>query len=102
MCGRFVQYSDPEVYASCFDLDALCEATPRYNVAPTQPVVTVQVSESGTRELVKLRWGLVPAWSDGPDNRYSMINAVVAHSVPREFLKLVRADPAGLVHRCFG
>ena len=75
MCGRFVQYSDPEVYARCFDLDALCEATPRYNVAPTQPVLTVRVSENGARELVKLRWGLVPAWSKGPDNRYSMINA---------------------------
>ena len=32
MCGRFVQYSDPEIYASQFDLDTLCEAKPRYNV----------------------------------------------------------------------
>ncbi len=75
MCGRFVQYSDPEVYAAEFDLDTLCEATPRYNVAPTQAVLAVRLSGEGRRELIPLRWGLVPSWSKGPDNRYSMINA---------------------------
>lgn len=75
MCGRFVRYSNPEVYARQFDLDAICEATARYNVAPTQPVLAIRASEQGKRELVALRWGLVPAWSKGPDNRYSMINA---------------------------
>ena len=75
MCGRFVQYSDPEIYASQFDLDTVCEATPRYNVAPTQPVLAIRQSDEGRRALVRLRWGLVPAWSKGPDSRYSMINA---------------------------
>ncbi len=75
MCGRFVQYSDPEVYAAHFDLDTLCEATPRHNVAPSQAVLTIRQTDQGKRELVPLRWGLVPSWSKGPDNRYSMINA---------------------------
>ncbi|MCU0836939.1 MAG: SOS response-associated peptidase [Chromatiaceae bacterium] len=75
MCGRFVQYSDPEVYASAFGVAAPCEARPRYNLAPTQPVLAVRQAGNGTRELVPLRWGLVPAWSKGPDSRYSMINA---------------------------
>lgn len=75
MCGRFVQYSNPEVYASQFDLDAICEVAPRYNVAPTQPVRAVRQTEDGKRELVPLRWGLVPSWSKGPDSRFSMINA---------------------------
>jgi putative SOS response-associated peptidase YedK len=75
MCGRFVQYSDPDVYASRFDLDAVCQAVPRYNVAPTQPVLAIRETDEGKRVLVPLRWGLVPAWSKGPDNRYSMINA---------------------------
>jgi putative SOS response-associated peptidase YedK len=75
MCGRFVQYSDPEVYAARFELDAVCEAMPRYNVAPTQPVLAIRQSDQGKRELVPLRWGLVPFWSKGPDSRYSMINA---------------------------
>ncbi|MGE5154602.1 MAG: SOS response-associated peptidase [Bdellovibrio bacteriovorus] len=75
MCGRFVQYSHPEVYASQFDLDAFCEAPPRYNLAPTQPVLAIRCREGAGRVLVPLRWGLVPAWSKGPDHRYSMINA---------------------------
>lgn len=75
MCGRFVQCSHPEVYASHFELDIPCEVAPRYNVAPTQPVLAIRCGGSGRRELVRLRWGLVPAWSKGPDNRYSMINA---------------------------
>ena len=75
MCGRFVQYTVPKELAEQFTLDGWCAAEPHYNVAPTQSVLTVRVSENGARELVKLRWGLVPAWSEGPDNRYSMINA---------------------------
>lgn len=75
MCGRFIQCSHPGVYASEFGLDTLCEFEPRYNLAPTQPVLLIRCGGSGQRELVRLRWGLVPAWSKGPDNRYSMINA---------------------------
>jgi putative SOS response-associated peptidase YedK len=75
MCGRFVQYSDPEIYASAFDLDLLSAATPRYNLAPTQQVLVVRKTEEGERELVPLRWGLVPSWSKGPESGYSMINA---------------------------
>jgi len=75
MCGRFVQYSNPEIYTSHFHLDVVCQATPRYNVAPTQPVLAIRSTKEGKRELVPLRWGLVPSWSKGPDSRYSMINA---------------------------
>jgi putative SOS response-associated peptidase YedK len=75
MCGRFVQYSAPEVYASQFDLDSICKAAPRYNIAPTQPVLAIRRTKDSKRELVPLRWGLVPSWSKGPDSRYSMINA---------------------------
>jgi hypothetical protein len=57
------------------NLDTVCEATPRYNVAPTQPVLAIRQSDEGKRALVPLRWGLVPSWSKGPDSRYSMINA---------------------------
>jgi len=75
MCGRFVQYSDSEIYASQFELDEFCEAKPRYNVAPTQPVLAIRATDQGKRELVPLRWGLVPSWSKGPDSRFQMINA---------------------------
>jgi putative SOS response-associated peptidase YedK len=75
MCGRFVQHSDPEIYASQFELDRVCETRPRDNVAPTQAALAVRQTADGSRELVPLRWGLIPAWSKGPDSRYSMINA---------------------------
>jgi len=75
MCGRFIQYSHPELYAETFALDRLCAATPRYNLAPSQEVLAIRQAEDGARELTPLHWGLVPAWSKGPDNRYSMINA---------------------------
>lgn len=74
MCGRFIQQS-PEVYARYFDVDAPAAAQPRYNIAPTQLVLAVRVTKDSTRELVPLRWGLVPSWSSGPDSRFSMINA---------------------------
>jgi len=49
MCGRFVQYSDPETYASRFAVP------PRYNLAPTQPVLVVRTSgASACRSVVVL------------------------------------------------
>ncbi|MFE8032843.1 SOS response-associated peptidase [Thiohalocapsa marina] len=77
MCGRFVQCTDPDTLAEHFGLDRVCAASPRYNVAPTQSVLAIRAEPAGVtrRELVQLRWGLVPAWSKGPDPRYSMINA---------------------------
>jgi len=49
---------------------------PRYNVAPGQPVpaVVADTDTSGHR-LTQLRWGLVPAWAENPDQSYRMINA---------------------------
>ena len=49
----------------------------RYNVAPGQDVWVVRPAEGGSREARALRWGLVPAWSNGPrDGRApNLINA---------------------------
>ena len=75
MCGRFAQCADADTLARHFELATVPALTARYNVAPTQPVLAVRADGSGRRELTALRWGLVPSWSKGPDNRYSMINA---------------------------
>jgi putative SOS response-associated peptidase YedK len=37
----------------------------RYNVAPSQPIPVVRVA-GGKRELVNLRWGLIPHWAHAP------------------------------------
>jgi putative SOS response-associated peptidase YedK len=38
----------------------------RYNIAPTQTVVTV--TEDGGRQIEEMKWGLVPAWAK--DSRF--------------------------------
>jgi putative SOS response-associated peptidase YedK len=38
-------------------------------------VLAIRETEDNKRELVPLRWGLVPSWSKGPDSRFQMINA---------------------------
>lgn len=71
MCGRYVSVSSLDELASCFGVDEVVadpdEAPPRYNVAPTQPVLAVASSRDGrTRRLGVLRWGLVPHWATDP------------------------------------
>ena len=64
MCGRFT------VKATWAELVALYRLTmdaaphnlrPRYNVCPTDPVDVV-TAEEGKRELITMRWGLIPRW----------------------------------------
>lgn len=47
---------------------------PRYNAAPTQRMPVVRVFD-GKRELVLLRWGLIPSWAKDPKIGNSLINA---------------------------
>jgi putative SOS response-associated peptidase YedK len=77
MCGRFVQSSLAEEYVQLFAIEErnFGNLMPRFNVAPTQMTWACVMSPAGQRDLVILRWGLVPHWSKGPDSRYSMINA---------------------------
>lgn len=75
MCGRFVRRSSAQDFAERLAARIRDDLPPSYNVTPSQPVLVARSGADGHRELVALRWGLVPAWSQGPDNRYSMINA---------------------------
>ena len=36
---------------------------PRFNVAPTTPIAAIREGRNGGRELVALKWGLIPSWS---------------------------------------
>lgn len=78
MCGRYTLRTPASVIAShfqlgLFDPDSL---TPRFNIAPTQNIAAVRVnSASGSREIVNLRWGLIPSWADDPSISARMINA---------------------------
>jgi len=76
MCGRFTLTTSAEVVAEFFELADLPELTPRYNIAPSQPVPAVLLDgEHRLRRLDHLRWGLVPFWAKDPAIGYRMINA---------------------------
>ena len=75
MCGRYELHSNPAAIALAFGLARAPSVHPRYNVAPMQEVPIVRVSASGARELVAVRWGLVPRWAKDPAIGSKMINA---------------------------
>lgn len=63
MCGRFTQaYTWAEVHAFLSVIGAPQNLQPRYNVAPTTSVDVVRLDAEGRRELVSMRWGLIPYW----------------------------------------
>jgi putative SOS response-associated peptidase YedK len=68
MCGRFTHKLTWEelVWLYCLTLDQPARNTQaRYDVCPTDPVDTI-VERDGKRELVTMRWGLVPRWWPKP------------------------------------
>lgn len=75
MCGRFAFYSPSEATAALFGVDGSITVEPRYNIAPTQFIAAVREDEDQSRELVMLRWGLVPFWAKDPAIGNRMINA---------------------------
>ena len=63
MCGRYLRRSDKQRIAEWFKLGEVPDfvLAPDYNIAPTtyQPVIRL-ARETGEREMVLMRWGLVP------------------------------------------
>jgi putative SOS response-associated peptidase YedK len=64
MCGRYYRRSDKQRLAEAFHLGVLPDGfvlPPDFNVAPTtfQPVIRAD-RETGARELVSMRWGMIP------------------------------------------
>jgi putative SOS response-associated peptidase YedK len=75
MCGRFVVFSSLEQLQDHFPIDkAMAQATPNYNVAPTQEILAI-IQQEGLNILEKLHWGLVPHWAKDLSTGYKMINA---------------------------
>jgi len=62
MCGRFTLKRSDRIKVgglNHFDLD---DFIPRYNIAPSQDILTV-VEGASAREARLLQWGLIPSWS---------------------------------------
>ena len=76
MCGRFTLRTPGGVLIQQFRVQSAPDLSARYNIAPTQPAPVVRIDlESGQRELVLLRWGLVPAWAKETSIGNRLINA---------------------------
>jgi putative SOS response-associated peptidase YedK len=75
VCGRFAFYSPSEAAAALFGVSSSLEVEPRYNIAPTQYLAAIRQDQAGERDLVMLRWGLVPFWAKDPSIGNRMINA---------------------------
>lgn len=75
MCGRFALTVSARVLAEVFDADPPADHHPRYNVAPTQPVLTVRKDLSGKPTITPARWGLIPHWAKDAGIGARMINA---------------------------
>ena len=73
MCGRFALTVDVEKIAKTFGVEPTLEITRRYNIAPTQNVVSIM--RNGATHLAELRWGLIPSWAKDESIGSRMINA---------------------------
>ena len=78
MCGRFTLRAPASLIAEQFSLFEVPLLKPRFNIAPTQAAAVVRMAPQqaeSRRQLVFLRWGLVPAWAKDPAVGNRMINA---------------------------
>jgi putative SOS response-associated peptidase YedK len=74
MCGRFTQtQSIPSIAREFGVAEVTGELGPSYNIAPTQKVAVVITD--GVKQLVPVRWGLVPSWAKDRTVGNKMINA---------------------------
>ena len=74
MCGRFTRSQNIPAIAKEFGVEQVSfDLGPSYNIAPTQKVGVVITD--GVKQLVPMRWGLVPSWAKDPSIGNKMINA---------------------------
>jgi putative SOS response-associated peptidase YedK len=74
MCGRFTLTVDPGELQDAFPgFSFPVQVVPRYNVAPSQPILTLP--NNGTNKADFFVWGLIPSWAKDPSIGNRMINA---------------------------
>jgi len=77
MCGRYRLSRRKKLVEEYFDSVSGGEDwSPRYNIAPTQPVPVIRQNPTKpVRELSLMRWGLIPSWAKDSSVTAQMINA---------------------------
>jgi putative SOS response-associated peptidase YedK len=79
MCGRFsLRARNAAILAEYFDIADVPLLKVRYNIAPSQPAPVVRLKPgqiNPRREMVLMRWGLIPGWAKDAAIGNRMINA---------------------------
>jgi putative SOS response-associated peptidase YedK len=77
MCGRYRLSRRKQLVEEYFDCGPSDDDwSPRYNIAPTQPVAVIrQHPKEPIRELSVMKWGLIPHWAKDSSGAAGMINA---------------------------
>jgi putative SOS response-associated peptidase YedK len=74
MCGRFTLTVNPAEMQDAFtDYDFPAQFAPRFNIAPTQPVLAIP--NDGGNKAGFFVWGLIPSWAKDPSIGNRLINA---------------------------
>ena len=75
MCGRFALKTSADQLVAIFSLRDTPTWSARYNIAPTQDVLTLLADPQNGLASKTMRWGLIPPWArDRPKGR-PLINA---------------------------
>jgi putative SOS response-associated peptidase YedK len=77
MCGSYRLSRRKQIIEEHFDsVSGEEEWTPRYNIAPTQPIPVIrQHPKEPVRQLSLMKWGLIPPWAKDSSGAAGMINA---------------------------
>lgn len=74
MCGRYAFLLPHEAWRGLFAVLNDFVHPPRYNISPTQPIVTI-LEREGRRTAELFRWGFMPGWVKDPRQFPLLINA---------------------------
>ena len=74
MCGRYSLTLPPEAVRQLFAYAEQPNFPARYNIAPTQPHLTVH-ADRGASKAAQARWGRIPGWVKEPNEFRLLINA---------------------------
>jgi putative SOS response-associated peptidase YedK len=74
MCGRFTLTVNPAEVQETFSPYTFPQKfAPRFNIAPTQPVLAIPNDDQNTADF--FMWGLIPMWAKDPAIGNKLINA---------------------------
>lgn len=77
MCGRFSLATTAQDLARQFEVEIDKSLTPRYNIAPSQPILAIRKDGATQKRIVDvMQWGLIPSWvKDLNSWKSNLINA---------------------------